>query len=227
MQMTTPLPFDLFSSELFPGETVQWTGRPNAAVIFHTEDWALIPFSLLWGRFAIFWLLGASGIGDFWTNRPDKTFQWFGVIWGTPFVLMGQYMIWGRFVYNHWKKQRTYYGLTTRRALIVVNGFRGRTASSAYFENMTIIDKRVRHDGIGSISFGGPVSGEWKWGRNNPPGRQLLMTSTVLIRCIRLLLGCASRLKSRERRPRRVGHLDRDSLHPNNLSSFRSSLRPA
>jgi len=91
MQMTTPLPFDLFSSELFPGETVQWTGRPNAAVIFHTEDWALIPFSLLWGRFAIFWLLGASGIGDFWTNRPDKTFQWFGVIWGTPFVLMGQW----------------------------------------------------------------------------------------------------------------------------------------
>jgi len=116
-----------------------------------------------------FWLLGASGIGNFWTNRPDKTFQWFGVIWGTPFVLVGQYMIWGRFVYGYWKKQRTYYGLTTRRALIVVNGFRGRTASSAYFENMTIIDKSVRHDGIGSISFGGPVTGEWRWGRNNPP----------------------------------------------------------
>jgi len=145
------------------------TGRPNAAVILHKEDWGTIPFSLLWGGFAIFWLLGASGIGNFWTNRPDKTFQWFGLIWGTPFVLMGQYMIWGRFVYNYWKKRRTYYGLTTRRALIVVNGFRGRTASSAYFENMTIIDKSVRHDGIGSISFGGPVSGEWRWGRNNPP----------------------------------------------------------
>jgi hypothetical protein len=138
-------------------------------VIFHKEDWALIPFSLLWGGFAIFWLLETSGIGDFWTNRPDKTFQWFGVIWRTPFVLIGQYMIWGRFVYNYWKKQRTCYGLTTRRALIVVNGFKGRTASSAYFESMTIIDKWVRHDGIGSISFGGPVSSEWKWGRNNPP----------------------------------------------------------
>jgi hypothetical protein len=80
--MTTPLPFVFFPYELLPGETVQWTGRPNAAVIFHKEDWALIPFSLLWGGFAIFWLLGASGIGDFWTNRPDKTFQWFGVIWG-------------------------------------------------------------------------------------------------------------------------------------------------
>ena len=66
---------------------VQWTGRPNAAVILHKEDWGTIPFSLLWGGFAIFWLLGASGIGNFWTNRPDKTFQWLGVIWGTPFVL--------------------------------------------------------------------------------------------------------------------------------------------
>ena len=71
--MTTPLPFDVFSSELLPGETVQWTGRPNAAVILHKEDWGTIPFSLLWGGFAIFWLLGASGIGNFWTNRPDKT----------------------------------------------------------------------------------------------------------------------------------------------------------
>ena len=167
--MTAPVPFDVFSSELLPGENDQWTGRPNAAVIFHKEDWALIPFSLLWGGFAIFWLLGASGVGDFGTKRPDRTFQWFGVIWGTPFVLIGQYMIWGRFICNYWKKQRTCYGLTTRRALIVVNGFRGRTTSSAYFENMTIIDKWVRHDGIGSVSFGAIVSGEWRWGRNNPP----------------------------------------------------------
>ena len=128
----------------------------------------MVPFSLLWGGFAIFWFLGASGMANFWTNRPDKTFQWFGVIWGTPFVLAGQYMIWGRFLYNYWKKQRTYYGLTTRRALIVVNGFRVRTVLSADFKNMIIIDKSVRHDGIGSISFGAPVSGEWRWRRNNP-----------------------------------------------------------
>ncbi|HKS80581.1 MAG TPA: hypothetical protein VJR23_03675 [Candidatus Acidoferrales bacterium] len=169
MQLTAPLTFDVFLSELSPRETVQWAGRPNAAVIFHKEDWGLIPFSLLWGGFAIFWLLSASGIWDFGTNRPDKAFEWFGVVWGTPFVLVGQYLIWGRFVYNRWKKQRTYYALTERRALIIVNGIKGRTASSAYFENTATIDKWVRLDGIGSISFGGPFSGEWRWGRNNPP----------------------------------------------------------
>jgi hypothetical protein len=167
--MTTPIPFDIFSPELLPGETVEWTGRPNLSVIFHKEDWLVIPFSLLWGGFAIFWLLGASGVWDIWGNRPDRNFQWFGVIWGTPFVLVGQYLIWGRFVYSRWQKQRTYYALTNRRAIIVQGGVAGRTLSSAYFENMTMLDKRIRSDGIGSISFGGPVTGEWQWGKGNPP----------------------------------------------------------
>jgi hypothetical protein len=167
--MTTPVPFDLLSSELLPGETIQWTGRPNPSVIFHQEDWLVIPFSLMWGGFAIFWLLGASGIWDIFTNRPTHTFQYFGLIWGTPFVVVGQYMIWGRFVYRRWKKQRTYYALTNRRALIIEEGLRNRASSSAYFENLAIVDKRVRRDGIGSISFGGPVTNEWQWGKNNPP----------------------------------------------------------
>lgn len=167
--MTTSVPFDVFSQELLPGETIQWTGRPNPGVIFHAEDSTVIPFSLFWGGFAIFWLLGASGIWDIFSNRPDKTFQWFGIIWGTPFALFGQYLIWGRFVYARWKKKRTYYAITTRRALIVVDRLRSRDATSAYFENLPIIDKKIRFDGIGSIAFGGAVTGEWRWKGNNTP----------------------------------------------------------
>jgi hypothetical protein len=167
--MTTFVPLDIFSLELLPGEKIEWTGQPNPAVVFHKEDWAAIPFSLLWGGFAIFWLLGASGIWDIWTHRPDRTFQWFGVIWGTPFVLVGQYFIWGRFLHARWKKKRTYYALTNRRALIVERGVGGRTATSAYFEKLSVVDKSVRDDGIGSISFGGPMTGEWRWGKGNPP----------------------------------------------------------
>jgi hypothetical protein len=166
--MTTPIPLDIFSSELLPGETIEWTGRPNTSAIFHHEDWLAIPFSLLWGGFAIIWLLGASGIWDIWTNRPNRSFQYFGVIWGTPFVLVGQYLIWGRFVHHRWKKHRTYYALTSRRALIVESGLRSRASSSAYFANLSMVDKRVRSNGIGSISFGGPVSSNWQWGKGNP-----------------------------------------------------------
>jgi hypothetical protein len=169
MQSTAPVPFDVFSSELSPGETIHWTGQPNTSVIFHKEDIGMIPFSLMWGGFTIFWLLGASGTGGFSHRAPDKSFEWFGWIWGSAFVLIGQYMIWGRFVHAYWKKQRTFYALTTKRALIIVNGLRDRTASSAYFETTPIIEKSVRRDGIGSICFGGPVTGEWKMGRTRTP----------------------------------------------------------
>jgi len=73
--MTTPIPFDVFSSELGPGETTQWTGLPNPKLILQRGEWAVIVFSLFWGVFAIFWFLGASGIWDIFTHRPDRTFQ--------------------------------------------------------------------------------------------------------------------------------------------------------
>jgi len=167
--MTTAVPTDVLLTELAPGETLEWTGRPNPSVIFHPEDWLLIPFSLLWGGFATFGLLQVSGISDLLVNRPNPRFQSFMSLWVTPFALIGQYMIWGRFVYHRWEKKRTYYALTNRRALIVHGGLRSRESSSAYFENLLVVDKRVRADGIGSISFGGPVTGEWQWGKNKPP----------------------------------------------------------
>jgi hypothetical protein len=167
--MTTPVPTDAFLSELMPGETLEWTGRPNPAIVFHQEDWAVIPFSLAWGGFGTFWLLGASGIWDLWMNHPNRTLNYSGLLWGIPFALAGQYMIWGRFVYRRWEKKLTWYALTNRRAIIVCSTFGSRASSSAYFENLTVVDKRVRPDGVGSICFGGPVRGEWQWGKNNPP----------------------------------------------------------
>ena len=125
--MTTELP-DL-SRELLPDEQVEWMGRPSTSIVFHREDWLAIPFSLLWGGFAIFWVLEASGMANFSSHRPDRTFQWFGIAWGTPFVLVGQYMIWGRFVYNRWLKGRTYYALTNKRAIITQTGLRGKSRS--------------------------------------------------------------------------------------------------
>jgi hypothetical protein len=78
--MTAPVPFDVFSRELLPGEAIQWTGRPNPSVVFHYYDWFVIPFSLLWGGFAVFWTMGATGIWDIWTNKSSETFQIFGLI---------------------------------------------------------------------------------------------------------------------------------------------------
>ena len=114
--------------EIVSGESILWTGQPNPGVIFHKEDVFLIPFSLLWGGFAIFWEAGVAG---YWGSGARSGAPWaFGMIWGIPFVLIGQYLIWGRFFYAAWKKKRTHYGVTNRRVLVVQNGWKRQMASA-------------------------------------------------------------------------------------------------
>src|SRR4051812_44260637 len=104
---------ELLAADLMTGERVLWTGRPARAVIFHASDAYAIPFSLLWGGFAIFWEATVLG---FWGSGGGREAPWFFVIWGIPFVLIGQYMIWGRFFYTFWKKKKVLYAITNRRA---------------------------------------------------------------------------------------------------------------
>lgn len=149
------IPAEVFSTELLPDEKIVWTGQPNRSVVFHPEDWFVIPFSLMWGGFTIFGFLSGPGTWQF---------RWFI----TPFVLIGQYIIWGRFLFQYWNKGRTFYALTNRRALTVSYGFRSRLAEDAFFTTLPMIGKIVRPDGIGSISFGGPFMGEWR-PKGSPP----------------------------------------------------------
>jgi hypothetical protein len=78
--------------ESMAGESIYWTGRPNPNVVFHKEDCYIIPFSLLWGGFAIFWEAGVTG---YWGYGPKGgTPSTFMALWGVPFIVIGQYMIW-------------------------------------------------------------------------------------------------------------------------------------
>lgn len=113
--------------ELFSGETVHWSGQPLKRVIFHSSDGYAIPFSLPWGGFAIFWELGVTG--HFGFGNSKNSFSLFMALWGVPFIVIGQYMIWGRFPYTAWKKGRTYYAVTTKRVLVVTSGATRRVVS--------------------------------------------------------------------------------------------------
>jgi hypothetical protein len=142
--------YEAIQPELTSGETVLWAGQPNTSVIFNKEDIFLIPFSLLWGGFAIFWELGVAG---YWGtgSRPGK--EWtFGVIWGIPFVLAGQYLIWGRFLVAAWKKRRTYYAVTNRRVIVVQQSFTRRMAS-VYIDTLPNLIKQNGRRGFGSLLF--------------------------------------------------------------------------
>ena len=135
-------------SELLSGESVLWAGRPNPDVIFHSDDWYMIPFSLLWGGFAIFWEAGVLG---YWGHNSKGAPSMFMVIWGIPFVVIGQYVIWGRFFYDAWIKRRTYYAITNRRVLILQEGWKRKT-SSTYLDSIPTIEREG--SATGTLWFG-------------------------------------------------------------------------
>lgn len=125
--------------ELTSGERMYWAGMPNPRVIFHSDDWYAIPFSLMWGAFAIFWETSVLG---YWGNRSSVgAFSLFMVVWGIPFVVIGQHLIWGRFLYDAWLKRRTYYVVTDRRVLIVQEGWPHRKVSATYLEEIPSIER--------------------------------------------------------------------------------------
>lgn len=101
-------------------------GHPDPKVRFAPIDVLLVPFSLLWGGFAVVWEWHAI------TTSDSILFA----LWGIPFVLVGLYFIGGRFIYKKRQKMRTVYGLTDTRAIV--------SSSERSFEDTPVKDVPVR-----------------------------------------------------------------------------------
>jgi hypothetical protein len=134
--------------ELLSGESILWAGRPNPGIIFHSDDWYLIPFSLFWVGFTAFWEAGALG---YWGNSARNAPSLFMGLWGIPFILFGQYLLWGRFVYDGWLKRRTYYGVSSRRILIVQDGW-SRKSKFNYIDVLPTVQREGSD--TGTLWFG-------------------------------------------------------------------------
>src|SRR5882724_2877356 len=85
------------------------SGQPKGSVIFHKEDLILIPFSLSGMALPFSGKRASRECGEGQAHG-----RWtFGMLWGIPFVLIGQYLIWGRFLHAAWLKGRTHYAVTS------------------------------------------------------------------------------------------------------------------
>jgi hypothetical protein len=130
-------------AQLARDEKLLWVGRPSGGLRLQPADIFLIPFSLMWGGFALFWestVLALDG---------PLLFK----LWGLPFVLVGLYMIFGRFVVDAMQRDRTYYGLTNRRA-IIITGWPGKNVQSVVLHTLTEINLKTGSEGKGTINFG-------------------------------------------------------------------------
>ena len=163
--MEVPLESRL-AAELEPGERLLWSSRPKQGLVLRGVDALLIPFSLLWGGFAIFW--ETMVVRESWRSQAaHHNVPIFFVLWGVPFVLIGLYIMFGRFITDARMRARTIYGITDRRVLIL-SGLFGTTVRGFNLRSLTDISVSERRDGIGTLKFGDDGS---PWSRGNPwPG---------------------------------------------------------
>jgi hypothetical protein len=141
-------PYERLQPYLRPQEEVLWAGGPDATVLFSSADVFVVPFSLMWGAFVIFWEVAVVSSGG-----PA-----FFVAWGIPFVLIGLYMIFGRFIYKRRQRRRTLYAITDQRALALV-GDRTLTDTPVKYQPVTI--KRSRDGRHASVIIGNGI-GPWR-----------------------------------------------------------------
>lgn len=129
--------------EVESNEKLLWSGFPIQGLRLQAQDAFLIPFSLLWAGFAIFWEFSVVD-----SNAPV-----FFDLWGIPFVLVGLWLIFGRFFGDAWSRARTIYGVTSGRVLIITGVWR-RTTRSLDLRGLSEINISERSDGRGTITFG-------------------------------------------------------------------------
>jgi hypothetical protein len=131
------------AERLLKGESILWSGTPVQGLRLTARDGLLIPFSLLWGGFVIFWEMSVLK-----TSAPS-----FMALWGVPFVLVGLYLIVGRFLLDAWIRSGMDYAVTNRRILILRSGPFGKFIAVG-LDRLPDASLSEDRNGRGTIRFG-------------------------------------------------------------------------
>ena len=122
------------------GEEILWQGRPDTAIRIGPANIATMVFGLAFAGFALFWMILASAAGG--------AFWMFGLIHFTVgLALAAGPILWGPF-----KRGRTWYTLTDRRAFIATDlPLRGKQLKSYPITDDTVLD--FQPGALSSIHF--------------------------------------------------------------------------
>ena len=135
----------LLRSYLLRGERILWMGKPRQGIALRAADGILIPFSLFWGGFAIVWNALV------WTmpfSGPDLFFKLFGL----PFLVIGIYIMFGRFFHDAAIRRKLVYAVTDQRVL-VLKAARSANLTSLDLRHLSALELEEHRDGTGTISF--------------------------------------------------------------------------
>jgi hypothetical protein len=152
--MMSDLDGSSIESELNSGERLLWKGRPRGGIRFRGVDLFLIPFSLIWTGFVFFAAFAAF-------NQPaERSAAAPALIPLIVFILVGLYILVGRFFVDAMMRARTEYALTSRRA-IIVSGFFSRNVKTVDLQTIPEILLSEKSDHSGTITFGATPFGGW------------------------------------------------------------------
>lgn len=137
------IPEDHLINHLNAGERLLWSAQPRQGVRFLMVDIFLIPFSLLWGGATIFITskMISSGV--------PLLFK----IWMIPFLMVGVYLMIGRFFYDAYRRKKTFYGLSIDR-IIVKTGVFKQSIYSYDLKSISNVSVKEKPDGSGTILLG-------------------------------------------------------------------------
>ena len=128
-------------------------------MLLRGSDAFLIPFSLLWCGFAIFWEMSVVSSGA----------PFFFTLWGLPFVLVGIYMVFGRFFIEARQRDSTFYGLTDK-SIIIVSGLLNRKVKRLNLRTVSDISLTEGKERRGTITFGPSLPFYTRFGGGGLPG---------------------------------------------------------
>jgi len=126
-------------SLLRPDERVLWEGMPVPGMHLSSEDAVLIPFSIVWCGFAIFWTTMSTRMG-----APG-----FFSLFGCFFVLIGLYFVFGRFIHSSIRAKSTGYAVTNQRVIFIERG----NVNSIPMNQIPSLEIRARNNDMGTIYF--------------------------------------------------------------------------
>lgn len=132
--------FDFSRPYLTGDEYILWKGKPEKGALFTGADLFTTLFSLFWLGFSLVWEIIAITSG-----AP----LFFG-IFGLPFVAVGVYLLFGRFIYTAYLRKRTAYVLTNKKIIRK----RGNKIDMLDSRDMMPMELTLHRNGNGTISFG-------------------------------------------------------------------------
>ncbi len=101
----------LINEYLMPDENVIWNGRPGKGHLLTEQDIFMLPFGIMWSLFSIIWESAALLAS---TDIVPK-------LLGIPFVCIGLYLVFGRFILKTYKRRKTIYVITNKRIFFFAN----------------------------------------------------------------------------------------------------------